>query len=366
MKKTFDEVFIDNTKYCTKIKTSDYCEKGLYAIVDQGQNHIAGYTDLKEGLFEDVPAIIFGDHTRTIKYIDEPFFIGADGVKVLKSKLPNANYKYLYYALKKVDIPNTGYNRHFKWLKESEINYPSFDRQQEIVDILDKVKLIIDSRKQQLQRLDDLVKAQFVEMFGAVGKDEKGWGLFRRGEVCKINPKKTDDARLKSGLQVSFIPMPAVSENGEINPSETKIFDDVKSGFTYFSENDVLFAKITPCMENGKGAVAKGLCNGIGFGSTEFHVLRPIDNISNPYWIYTVTAFKQFRTDATSNMTGSAGQRRVPASFLESYRVSVPPMELQNQFAAFVEQVNKSKVAVQKALDEAQTLFDSLMQEYFG
>ena len=123
-----------------------------------------------------------------------------------------------------------------------------------------------------------------------------------------------------------------------------KEYDEVKTGFTYFAENDVLFAKITPCMENGKGAVAKGLHNGIGFGSTEFHVLRPISGKTDPYWIYTLTAFSQFRMDAASNMTGSAGQRRVPASFLENFRVSLPPIALQEQFAAFVEQTDKSKL----------------------
>ena len=251
-------------------------------------------------------------------------------------------------------------------LADLEIPEISIPEQHFIVTVFDKLNFLISSRKQQLVKLDELVKARFVEMFGNVGTDEKSWGLARLGDVCKINPKKTDDTKLKPDLQVSFVPMPAVSEKGEIDPSEIKVYDEVKTGFTYFREDDVLFAKITPCMENGKGAIAKGLCNGIGFGSTEFHVLRPIGNISNSYWIYAVTSFEQFRVDAASNMTGSAGQRRVPASFLESYRVSIPPIELQNEFANFVKQVDKSKFAVQKALDEAQTLFDSLMQQYFG
>ena len=95
-------------------------------------------------------------------------------------------------------------------------------------------------------------------------------------------------------------------------------------------------------MENGKGCVAKGLCNKIGFGSTEFHVLRPTLK-TNPYWIYTVTSFKQFRKDAAANMTGSAGQRRVPAKFLENFKVALPPLDLQTQFADFIQQVDKSK-----------------------
>ena len=212
----------------------------------------------------------------------------------------------------------------------------------------------------------DKVKSRFIEQFGMPGTDTNGWGLIPLGEACQVNPKKGQDKRMVSGLTVSFVPMPAVSEKGEIDPSETREYDTVKTGFTYFAENDVLFAKITPCMENGKGAVARGLYNGIGFGSTEFHVLRPISGKTNPYWLYMLTAFSQFREDAANNMTGSAGQRRVPASFLENYRVSVPPMGLQEQFAAFVEQTDKSKFDLKQSLEKLETLKKSLMQQYFG
>ena len=110
----FTDIFEDVTKQGTKILTNLYLENGLYPIIDQGQSEIAGYTNEAEGLFTDVPAIIFGDHTRIIKYVDTPCFLGADGVKLLKAKDPTANYRYLYYALCNADIPNTGYNRHFK------------------------------------------------------------------------------------------------------------------------------------------------------------------------------------------------------------------------------------------------------------
>ena len=93
--KAFDEVFVDKTKYGTKVKTDEYRGKGRNIIIDQGQKLVAGYTDLEDGIFDDVPAIIFGDHTRIIKYVERPFFLGADGIKVLKSKIDNANYKYL-------------------------------------------------------------------------------------------------------------------------------------------------------------------------------------------------------------------------------------------------------------------------------
>ena len=249
-----------------------------------------------------------------------------------------------------------------------QMTFPLIDikSQNDLVKKLDYLIQIIDKKNESIRKYDDLIKARFVEMFGLPGTDPFGYGKVKLGECCEINPKKTKNARLADGVEVSFVPMSSVSEKGEIDPSDIRKYEVVKKGFTYFTENDVLFAKITPCMENGKGAIAKGLMNGIGFGSTEFHVLRSTHGLSNPYWIYTITSFKTFRKDAESNMTGSAGQRRTPASFLEGYEISLPPIELQNQFATFVAQIDKSKFAVQKSLEKTQLLFDSLMQEYFG
>lgn len=252
------------------------------------------------------------------------------------------------------------------YISSFEVRPVSIEKQVEICSNLDKIIHMISLKKKQISKLDELVKSRFVEMFGLPGTDVHGWGMSSLGEICEINPKKSQDARLTNGLLVSFVPMPSVSESGDIDATQVKPYDEVKTGFTYFAENDVLFAKITPCMENGKGAIATGLYNGIGFGSTEFHVLRPAKETATPRWIYTLTVFPQFRIDAASNMTGSAGQRRVPASFLENYRVSVPPLELQNRFAAFVTEVDKSKLAVQQSLEKLETLKKSLMQQYFG
>lgn len=334
------------------------CDDGDFIVASSGIK--VEYLDKKMGFIgkEMLPLCM---NTSTIRF------------KTLDDK--KLNIRYFMYYVKSQHYKNqvlfhiTGsaqLNYGPSHLKKMVMPLIELEKQKKIVAVLDKVSGIIESRKNELQSLDDLIKARFVEMFGMPGTNENGWGLMRLGECCEINPKKGNDPRLISGLEVSFVPMPAVSENGSIDPSEIRQYDDVKSGFTYFAENDVLMAKITPCMENGKGAVAVGLKNGIGFGSTEFHVLRPIDNKSNPYWIYVLTSIKAFREDAAANMTGSAGQRRVPASFLDSYKVSLPPIAMQEQFASFVEQIDKSKFVVQKALDEAQLLFDSLMQKYFG
>jgi len=207
---------------------------------------------------------------------------------------------------------------------------------------------------------DELVKSRFVEMFGDPIKNEKELPLVALNDCCIINPLKSKDKRLVKGLEVSFVPMASISENGSANISEIRIYDEVKSGFTYFAENDVLFAKITPCMENGKGAIMRKLYNGIGFGSTEFHVLRPLEGISDPYWLYQITAFSTFRKNAAKNMTGSAGQRRVPASYLENYTIGLPSINDQNQFAEFVQQADKSKFTALQQIKIIKMLYNYL------
>lgn len=150
--------------------------------------------------------------------------------------------------------------------------------------------------------------------------------MAKLGEVCLINPKS---CTLRDDTEVSFIPMTKVGEHGEFDASEIKNYSEVKKGFTNFQNGDILFAKITPCMENGKGAIAHNMKNGIGFGSTEFHVLRPDTDKITSEWLYYLTTWETFRKEAERNMTGSAGQKRVPKTFLENYVVNLPDIDTQ-------------------------------------
>ena len=201
-------------------------------------------------------------------------------------------------------------------------------------------------------------------MFGNLGEDEKGWGLTTLGKCCELNPRRSKD--IDDELLVSFVPMPAVSEDGRIDTTETKKYAEVKKGFTYFAENDVLFAKITPCMENGKGCIAEGLVNGLGAGSTEFHVLRPIAGKSNPYWLYILTMQEAFRSSARKAMTGTGGQLRVPSGFLENYPITMPPIDLQETFEEMVRQSDKSKFELKKALSELTATYKRIIKENIG
>ena len=292
------------------------------------------------------------------------------GITVTDSRVEK---EYLYYYLKsiKTNINNKGRgvaqnNINLSILKNLEVPIVSLKSQKNIVSILNRIDYIIESRIKQLNKINELTKSLFIEMFGDLGEDIFGDGLKLLKDVCQINPKKYNHIANIKDFLVSFVPMSAVSESGEIDTTIIKHYNEVKKGFTSFVEDDVLFAKITPCMENGKGAIAKKLKNSVGFGSTEFHILRPLKDKSNSAWIYYLTSFYHFRKEAEIKMTGSAGQRRVPASFLENYKIALPPIELQNKFADYVSSIDKSKLAVKKSLEELEILKKSLMQKYFA
>ena len=203
-------------------------------------------------------------------------------------------------------------------------------------------------------------KSQFIEMFGNPLSLNQKNELKRLGECCILNPRRPNIALCDTD-KVSFIPMPAVSEDGYLVDMTDEEYGKVKKGFTYFENNDVLFAKITPCMENGKGAIVHGLTNGIGMGSTEFHVLRPINGISSPYWLLALTRMPIFRERAAKNMSGTGGQKRVSASYLNHFMVGLPAIEEQRRFEAIYKQADKSKFELRKSIDAIDKVIKSLI-----
>ena len=274
------------------------------------------------------------------------------------------------YLIKKIEKNIHGSTmKHITRPEFEKINFPIYDIdiQRKIAKKLVFISEIIDNNKRILVKLMDLSKSLFTTMFGdpfskVINKEEEKFFL---KDITIINPSKKEIEEIKSNLEISFITMADISEDGRINVDNIKKLEDVKNNFTFFKENDVLFAKITPCMENGKGGVAKSLKNNIGFGTTEIHVLRPISNITNSQWIYHLTKLPLFRKDAEIHMTGSAGQKRVPTTYLANFKIKVPPIELQNKFAERIEKIEKLKFEIEKSIETAQNLYDSLISKYF-
>lgn len=157
------------------------------------------------------------------------------------------------------------------------------------------------------------------------------------GQICAVNPPKREVQDLSADTEVSFVPMADLNEwQISFTPREAKRLDEVGASYTYFSNGDVLLAKVTPCFENGKAGIARGLKNGVGFGSSEFFVLRPTERIL-PEWLYRCVMHDAFRSKAIAQMTGTGGLQRVPRAFLESFEIPLPPLEVQREIVAEIE-----------------------------
>lgn len=352
----FTDVLLDVTKNGRKLPTNEYKEFGLHPIIDQGQNDIAGYTDETSGLFSDVPAIIFGDHTRVIKYVDAPFFVGADGVKILKAKDNKANYKFLYYALSSAKIPNTGYNRHFKWLKEIDIPTYSEQEQSQIVSELDKVIDLIGLRTKQLEKLDLLVKSRFIELFSNKGFPDTTIGSL---VATKVPTAKKDFALTDT---IKYIDISSIDNKRNVMTGFTEyVLEDAPSrAQQHIQKNDIVVSTVRPNLKNV--AITSYDADNL-VASSGFCVLRAEKCL--PSYLMAIVCSDDF-TDAMTKVVTGANYPAIKDSDVKNYVIPLPPIDLQNQFAEFIEQTDKLKLAIQQSLEKLETLKKTLMQQYFG
>lgn len=187
--------------------------------------------------------------------------------------------------------------------------------------------------------------------------------MARLNEICDINPKMPRS--LDDGALASFLPMAAVSEEGHIAFEEERTVSEVKRGYTYFERGDVLVAKITPCFENGKASRTTSLSKPFGFGSTEFHVLRAANDAVPDYLFYKIWN-SSFRELGAQNMTGSAGQKRVPADFLKRLEILLPPLDEQRRIAAILDKADALRRKRKRAFELLEDLVRSSFLEMFG
>ncbi|MCJ7617331.1 MAG: restriction endonuclease subunit S [Desulfobacterales bacterium] len=198
----------------------------------------------------------------------------------------------------------------------------------------------------------------------------KGWEVKKLGDVCEIKPPKSEARnKLKETDVVSFAPMEDLGINQKfLNPTKERILKEVSGSYTYFANDDVLLAKITPCFENGKLGIAKNLKNGIGFGSSEYLVFRTNENLF-PEYLYYFLLRPQFIEEGAKRMTGAVGHKRVSNEFIENCTISVPPLPEQKHIVAILdetfESIAKAKENAEKNLKNAKEIFESYLQSVF-
>ena len=246
------------------------------------------------------------------------------------------------------------------------IPVPPREVQERIVAELDKINETIEDCRELLRNLDALAQSLFYDFFGDPAINPKGWRIYKIKDICSVNPTKRE-IRIPTSSEISFLPMEDLPINARyFTPIKVKTLNEVQNSYTYFSGEDVLFAKVTPCFENGKAGIPVNLINNIGFGSSELFVLRPNFQIINREYIYSFIRTNHFVSEAIKKLSGTSGLRRVPRTVVENFQIPVPPLELQEKFAARMEEIEAQKKTVESTIAELQTLLDSRMDYWFN
>lgn len=296
-------------------------------------------------------------------------------------------YKYIFYWTKSLNFYELTNATTVPALRKTDLEnipipLPPLNEQQRIVNRieslfakLDRAKELIENTLAQFEqnKMAILHKTFTGELTAKWRKenniDLSSWENGILMDFCKINPKKINTKEFDDDMIVSFIPMPCVSDIwGKIVKKELRKLGEVKKGYTNFCEGDVLFAKITPCMENGKSAIVDKLENDIGFGSTEFYVLRCDENKLNNKYLHYFVRQKTFRDEAKGEMTGAVGQQRVPKTFLENYKMKVPTIKEQQEIVNILDRLldkyNKIK-NLEQQLEKIELLKKAILAKAF-
>lgn len=362
--------------------------KGNSVIPIYGTGGVMGYTTiaLNEG-----PAILSGRKGS----INRPFYVegkfwNVDTIFCLKPLRDN-DAKWLYYSLLNEDMTKlneaTGVpSVTSKSLYKLRINYVQPETQKRIAQILTTCDTVIEQTQAAIEKYKAIKQGMLHDLFtrgltsngqlrptpqqapelykqSELGLIPKEWEVKRLEEIAFVNPQTCIPNACDSKSVVSFFKMEDVSNDGYIiNNNPIPISKLQKRGFTMFQDSDVLFAKITPCMENGKGALALNLHNGIGFGSTEFHVFRPRE-LSTIHFLYYLSISPKFRLQAESQMTGSAGQQRVSTKYLVNYRIATPPSDEQLNIGKRLISIDTKLQSEESLLSKYQSIKKGLMSD---
>lgn len=252
-----------------------------------------------------------------------------------------------------------------KKLANIPIPLPPLTEQKRIVSKLDalfeRIDKSMDLLEENIKHTESLMASALDEVFGN--------GDIPIKDVCVVNPKKSEVKDKNDELLVSFLPMKELNENDKnFTPSSLKKLSEVYKGYTYFKDSDVLLAKVTPCFQNGKAGVCKNLKNSIGFGSSEFHVIRSNGKLL-PEWIYYSILNRRFIEEGVKSMTGSSGLKRVPAKFVENWKIKVPDYKKQKRTIENIniifDKLQLAKTEQQDKLTNLKSLKESILDKAF-
>lgn len=362
----FEAVFVDESGGNIKTPQSEYLSEGAFPVVDQGKALIGGYVDDSQRLCgAGRPAIVFGDHTRCIKYLNFPFCMGADGVKVLRPRI-DADLKYLYYYLQSIKLPDAGYDRHFKYLKRTEVVVPSIPEQRRIVTILDQADALRTKRREALAQLDLLAKSIFIEMFGDPVSNPNGWEVTQLGShVTKIGsgatPTGGESAYKLSGF--SLIRSMNVHD-GEFVYKNLAHIDAQQA-----AKLDNVAVELHDILLNITGASVARVCRApanVLPARVNQHVMiiRPKASFNSAF-LERLLLVPQMKNQLLKIGGSGATREAITKAQAESLTLICPPIQIQNEFECRLNSLLSIEASQSKSLKDLDNLFYSLQHSAF-
>lgn len=351
------------------LKLTEYKKDGEYPVFDQGQSYISGYSSHKDLLVENTPAILFGDHTRVVKFIESPFVPGADGTKILWAK-KTFDSRYLYYALYNAPVPNTGYNRHFKYLKDREMTYPeSKKEQQKIAEVLGAVDQEIEKTKEVIKATEKLKKGLMQKLFTKgightkfkqteLGEIPESWDVVDLENVAQLSTGTTPSTSKKSYYEgeIAFIKTGQVVNNritqAEVHVSEEAVDDyrlkKYKPGTVFMAmygqgktRGQVALLEIEACTTQNAAAI------------------EPSKKLDSEYlWFFFKSQYERLRQGGVQGHIS-----HLNLTILKKYQLALPPVSEQKKIVEVLVAVDEKIMVSKKLLAKQTELKKGLMQD---
>ena len=365
----FLDVFKDASGGNIRTPQTEFLEEGEIPVVDQGQRLVAGFVNDRSRVCKvKPPVIVFGDHTKAIKYVDFEFAMGADGTKVLEPKV-QCDTKYLYYALAAMEVPAAGYSRHYKFLKETKVPFPPLTEQERIAGILDAADALRAKRREALAQLDTFLQSTFLDMFGDPARS--GWTMLTVEAVASSQSGAIRTGPFGSQLLHSEF----VDEGIRALGIDNAVANEFREGEPRFitaqkyeqlrrytvRPRDVLITIMGTC---GRCAVVPhGICTAINTKHLCCITLdrgRCLPEFMHAYFLQHPIARRYLERSAKGAIMSGLNMR-----IIKALPIPAAPLDLQHRFAAIVESIEQQKTSQRAHLAELDTLFASLQSRAF-
>ncbi len=352
----------------SKIEKSAYRACGQYPIISQEDVFISGFWDNVDDITQhSTPVVIFGDHSRVLKYIDFEFVVGADGVKIIQPN-DSLNAKFLYHFLKWYNVPSLGYSRHFKLLKEAIYPVPPMATQEQIVAELDQINALITKNRELLSQLEALTQSLFYDTFGDPISNHKGWDVYDIKSISEVLRDGPFGSNLKSShytdCGIRVIRLQNIGVGYFDNKDKAFISEDYYPNISKYTcyPGDVILGTlgnpnlraciVPPYLEK---AIHKADCVRLVPERTLLESKYVAAYFNNPSVLCM----------ASKDVHG-ATRARISCGQIAKFSIPVPPLSLQEDFAAKVEAIEGQKAKVEAEIIELQTLLDARMDYWFN